>query len=80
MPDDPTVAKAEHAVVLELVDHSKGRARAELHTALADDFSTSQVDAAVTSLEAVGLVRSTPKRVYASAGLQRLDELGMISV
>jgi hypothetical protein len=80
MPHDPTAGKAEHDAILELVDHSKGRARAELHEALSADFTADQVDVAVASLESVGLVRSTPARVYASDGLQRLDELGMIAV
>jgi hypothetical protein len=81
MPDDPIEAKAEYGVVLELADrYSSGRSRTELHEALSADFSPAQVDAAIASLVDAGVVRATPKKVYGSAALQRIDELGLIHV
>jgi hypothetical protein len=81
MPDDPIEAKAEYAVVLELAErYSSGRPRAELDAALRAKFAPEQVDAAVASLADAGVLRATPKKVYGSAALQRIDELGLIHV
>lgn len=81
MPGDPTEAKAEYGVVLELADrYSNGRSRTELHAALSADFTAAQVDAAIASLTDAGVIRATPKKVYGSAALQRIDELGLIHV
>jgi hypothetical protein len=81
MPDDPIQGKAERAAVLELADrYSRGHARTELHKALSADFTAKQVDAAVASLVDAGVLRATPNKVYGSAALQRLDELGFIDV
>ena len=81
MPGNPTEGKAEYGVVLELADrYSNGCSRVELHRALSTDFSPAQVDSAIASLVEAGVVRATPKKVYGSAALQRIDELGLIHV
>jgi hypothetical protein len=79
MPDDPTDVPAESSVVLQLTGRGSGLPRSALHAALAE-FPTKRVDIAVTNLEAAGVARATPQRVYPSAALQRLDSLGLICV
>ncbi len=81
MPGDHIEAKAEYGVVLELADrYASGRPRAELYAALRAKFSPEQVDTAIASLTDAGVTRATPKKVYGSAALQRIDELGLIDV
>jgi hypothetical protein len=79
MPDDPTDAPAESSVILQLIARGSGISRDDLYTAIRA-FPNDRIDAAVSALESIGLARSTPQRVYASDALQRLDNLGLISV
>jgi hypothetical protein len=79
MPDDPTDAPVESSLALELTGRNSGVPRTGLYAAMCE-FPQERVEAAVTSFEAVGLARATPRRVYPSPALQRLDALGMIQV
>jgi hypothetical protein len=79
MPDDPTDVPVESSVVLQLTGRGSGLARSALHDALAQ-FPAERVNAAVTNLEAAGVARATPQRVYPAEALQRLDSLGLICV
>jgi hypothetical protein len=79
MPDDPTDAPVESLLALELTGRSSGVSRDRLYAAMSE-FAPDRIAAAVTSFEAVGLARSTPRKVYPSFALQRLDALGMIHV
>lgn len=79
MRSDLTDGPVEKLLALELTERASGIARKTLYAAMSE-FPDERIAAAVTSLEAVGLVRSTPQKVYPSQGLQRLDALGMIHV
>jgi hypothetical protein len=79
MPDDPTDVPVESSVVLQLTGRGSGLARSALHNALAE-FPSERVDIAVANLEAAGVARATPQRVYPGKALQRLDSLGLICV
>jgi hypothetical protein len=80
MPRNPTDAQAEAAVVLEVASRASGLTRERLYVAVCADLSPEQVDAAVESLVDASVLRATPKRVYASDALRRVDDLGLICV
>jgi hypothetical protein len=79
MPDDPTDAPAQAAVVLQLTGRATALPLERLHHALWD-MSADRITAALNSLAEVDLVHLTALAVYPSAALQRLDALGMICV
>jgi hypothetical protein len=79
MPDDPTDAPAQAAVVLQLIDRTAALPLEQLHHALRD-VSADRITAALSSLAEVDVVRLTALSVYPSAALQRLDALNMICV
>lgn len=80
MPGNPTDPQAESLVVSELLGRSSGLTREALHGAVAQHISSERADAAVESLTAASVLRSTPRRVYPSEALERLDKLGRIPV
>jgi hypothetical protein len=79
VPDDPTDAPAEAAVVLQLTGRVAALSREQLLEAL-DDISPERVDAALDRLAEVDVVRLTARSVHAGACLQRIDALGLICV
>jgi hypothetical protein len=79
MPDDPTDAPAQAAVVLQLTGRAGALPLEQLHQAL-QDVSADRITAALSSLAEVDVVRLTALAVYPSASFQRLDALGMICV
>jgi hypothetical protein len=79
MPNDPTDAPAEAAVVLQLTGRLQALPREQLHEAL-DDISIERVNAALDSLAEADVVRLTAGSVHAGASLQRIDALGLICV
>jgi hypothetical protein len=70
---------AEYLVVLEVIGRLRGRERERMYRALGDRPRT-EVDAAIVSLERVGVVAVKGARVHASPALKRLNELGLIGV
>lgn len=79
MPDDPTDAPAQAAVVLQLTGRAAALPLEQLHHALRD-ISADRITAALNSLAAVDVILLTARSVSPSASLQRLDALGMICV
>jgi predicted transcriptional regulator len=70
--------KTECAIILELLNRPNAISITALHHAV--DSESTQVEGAVRSLAEVGLLVMQDERVRASAALERIDALGMISV
>jgi hypothetical protein len=78
MPDDPTLA--ERAVVVQLLDRPTATAPSDLYVALDAEVSPGDIDHAVLSLAAVGVLQDTDGELSASPALRRLDALGLIGI
>jgi hypothetical protein len=74
-----TVYDPERVVVEEVLWRANGRRRTDLYRAL-PMLSREEVDKAITSLAAHGLVRTTPTRVLPTASLRHIEHLNLIAV
>jgi DNA-binding IclR family transcriptional regulator len=80
MPGKTIDAAAEAAVVLQLIGPREVRTLSDLRAALSD-IPRERVDAAVTSLVVVGLVRVTRgERIHPGEPLVRMDAIGLVGV
>jgi len=70
--------KTECAIILELLNRPNAISVTALYRAV--DYESAQIETALRSLEEVGLLIIDDERIRASAALQRVDALGMISV
>jgi hypothetical protein len=70
--------RVERIVALFILDHPNGCSRAELDGEL-HDIDTEAVSAAVSGLEAVGVVTVEGEQVRASECIRHLDALNLIS-
>jgi hypothetical protein len=71
--------QAEHLVVLQVAGVFYGRSREQLHGTL-NDLGSRRVNAAIKSLEAVGVVVVNGHTIRQSRALARIERLGYISV
>jgi hypothetical protein len=71
--------RTECAIVLELLNRSSAISVSALYRAI-ESQSSPMIETAVQSLAEVGLLVVEDDRVSATAALQRIDALGMISV
>lgn len=71
--------QAEHLVVLQVAGVFYGRSREQVQGALSD-LGARRVNAAIKSLEAVGVVVVNGRTVRQSKALARIDRLGYIGV
>lgn len=69
----------ERLVVFEVAGRARGRERARMYRTLSH-IEPLVIDAAVGSLEAVGVVSSRGATVHQTAALLRIDALGVICV
>jgi hypothetical protein len=72
-------AWTEHLVVLQVAGVFYGRSRQQVQGAL-NDLGAGQVNAAIKSLEAVGVVVINGRTIRQSRALARIDKLGFIEV
>lgn len=76
---DELQARAQSAVVIELLGRTEALTRSELYRAITNtDDST--IDKAVLSLASVGVLRVERNGLWASDALNRLDDIGLIAV
>ena len=71
--------QAEHLVVLQVAGVFYGRSREQLQGTLSD-LGAWRVNAAVKSLEAVGVVVVNGRTIRQSRALARIDQLGYIGI
>lgn len=78
---DPGVVDrtTERLVVFEVAERASGRDRRRIYRTLSH-IDPAVIDAAITSLEAVGVVVCRGLSVRQTAALRRLDALGVICV
>jgi hypothetical protein len=74
----PQDLQLQGLVVLAILDQPTGITPAQLHQVL-DDYPAQHVDQATGELAALGLLR-TGDQIHPSEGLQRIDELDLISI
>jgi hypothetical protein len=70
---------AEHLVVLQVAGVFYGRSREQVQGAL-NDLGARRVNAAIKSLEAVGVVVVNGRTIRQSRALARIDRLGFITI
>jgi hypothetical protein len=79
MPTDPT--DTERAVVVQLLDRARPFPSADLHAAIRDGPTPTDIDAAVVSLLDAGVVhRDRRGSLRTTPAVQRLDRLRLIAI
>lgn len=76
---EPTDARVQKLVVLQVAGVRRGRERTRIHRALRDIPPTT-IDAAIDALQKAGVVIVKGKSIHETNALGRLDQLGMICV
>ncbi len=72
-------SQAEHLVVLQVAGVFYGRSREQIQGAI-NDLGARRVNAAIKSLEAVGVIVVNGRTIRQSRALARIDQLGFIGV
>jgi hypothetical protein len=69
----------ERLVAIELLGRPSGRERTRMYRTLRA-YSPETIDAAISSLEAKGLLRVAGVRVVASESMQHLERLSLVAI
>jgi hypothetical protein len=75
--NDPA-CRPEYLVIVQVLGRTRGRERGRMYRAL--DLGRAEVDAAIASLERVGVLTVGGKTVRASPALAYLENLNLIAV
>lgn len=69
----------ERLVAIELIGCPRGRARTAIYRSLRT-YGREAIDAAISSLEATGVLRVVGARVVAGEPMQHLERLAMLAI